>query len=60
MVADRTTKVLLVLIAVGIWANLATPFLRPNPTVAQREMFGRLSQDVGEISTGFCMNKKIC
>jgi hypothetical protein len=57
---DRTTKLLLALIAIGVWANLAFLLLRPNPTISQSEMFNRLSLDVGQISTGYCTNKKIC
>jgi hypothetical protein len=35
MMADRTTKMLLLAIAVGLWANVASSWLRPVPVQAQ-------------------------
>jgi hypothetical protein len=34
---DRTTKLLLLAIAVGLWMDVATPWLRPVPVHAEVE-----------------------
>lgn len=35
MTADRTTKVLLATIALGLWVQILTPMFRPAPVTAQ-------------------------
>ena len=62
--ADRTTKLLLLAIAVGLWANIASQW---SPVQAQdRQMRQILSavQDieraVGRIQRGTCINGTIC
>lgn len=52
---DRTTKILLGLIALGLWANLAASVLRP----AGFEL-GSISSNLGNIANGTCVNRKIC
>jgi hypothetical protein len=67
MTTDRRTKVLLLAIAIGLWANVATQWLRPKALLAQNVALdridinvGRIASDVGAISTGLCLNRKIC
>jgi len=60
---DRTTKLLLLAIAVGLWMNVATPWLRPVPVHAEVETaqdFGNIERYVRLIANGICINPKIC
>jgi hypothetical protein len=67
---DRMTKVLLGVIALGLWANVAMQF-RPLTVIA--EMTGQLgylspihdhistiARNIESIETGRCRNSKIC
>lgn len=52
---DRYTKIILGLIAAGLWANIAAPIFRSTPALAdQLEMY------VAAIYNGTCVNHKIC
>jgi hypothetical protein len=69
---DKTTKLLLALIALGLWANVLFPLLRPAPIAAQdfSGMEGYLgniettargiANDLDRIERGACSNDKIC
>jgi hypothetical protein len=62
---DRTTKALLLAIAIGLWANVLTAFLRPEPVKAQGvadllSVAQSLELQVSRISRGTCSNNKIC
>ena len=62
---DRTAKLLLALIALGLWANAIVPLLRPFPSHAQDindiyEKVKSIESDVGRIQRGTCTNGKIC
>ena len=62
---DRQTKALLLAIAIGFWANVATQWLRPKTLQAQDtaeiERYVRnIASDVGTIARGVCVNDKIC
>ena len=60
---DRTTKLLLLAIAVGLWMNVATPWLRPVPVHAEVETAQDVSgieMYVSQIANGICINRKIC
>ena len=65
---DRTTKVLLLAIAVGLWAHLGTEWFRPVVVQAQvgfddsrivRELRS-IQSDVSSIHLGLCLNDKLC
>ena len=59
---DATTKILLALIAGGLWVQIATATFRPTTANAQ-DSYSRLTDiasDVGMIARGTCSNKKIC
>lgn len=52
---DRSTKIILVIIAAGLWGNIAAPIFRPTAAMAdQMEMY------VAAIYNGTCVNHKIC
>lgn len=55
-------KVLLALIAAGLWANLAITIIGPKIAYAQdysREL-ASIVDDLGGIQRGTCTNSKIC
>ena len=58
---DRTAKLLLALIALGIWANLGlTVFQAMAPVLDYRTALSSISNDVGRMAHGHCSNSKIC
>jgi hypothetical protein len=67
---DRTTKILLASIAIGLWVNVAVMLMRPVTANAQYEtdhilksMDGHLSQidlNIGKLQGGSCSNGKLC
>jgi len=65
---DRTTKVFLGMIALGLWANIMTSFFHPLTAAAQgREQLNSIATDldavkgfVESITSGECINRKIC
>jgi hypothetical protein len=68
---DRTTKILLALIAVGLWANAAIATFGPIKAVAQNpkledkishieSMISLIQDGVVDIAEGDCANSKIC
>ena len=68
---DRTTKLLLLAIAVGLWMNVASQWLRPVPVHAAVETAQddltmisadliRIGNLVNSIWMGTCPNPKIC
>lgn len=67
MKVDRTTKVLLLLIALGLWVNALAPMFRPVPVVAASpgqeaiaHAVNDIAHDVHAIYNGICLNEKIC
>ncbi|MCP3399918.1 hypothetical protein [Bradyrhizobium sp. CCGB20] len=66
---DRSTKILLGVIAASLWANALVPSLRPAPAHAQGsdpylqridEKLERILQGMAIIGNGTCVNRKIC
>ena len=62
---DRTSKVLLAIIAMGLWANALVSILGSNEAVAQTisGMVGDISDiksGVSALAGGTCMNSKLC
>jgi hypothetical protein len=61
---DRTTKAVLVTIALGLWVNIGVSILRPLPAVAQSSeitsALQAIQHDLHAISVGLCLNDKIC
>jgi hypothetical protein len=63
VMTDRTTKFLLAVIALGLWANLAVSLFRPMAAVAQSYELSSIRSDVADlalIARGTCTNSKIC
>jgi len=58
MKTDRTTRILLGLIALGLFLNVATDILRPEPVHAQN--LSIIEADLRAIYNGICPNPKIC
>ena len=63
--ADRTSKVLLAIIGLGLWANALVSMLGSNEAVAQTisGMVGDISDiksGVAALAGGTCMNSKLC
>ena len=62
---DRTTKIFLGMIAVGLWANIMVAFFHPLTAVAQSHSTIATDVDalrgfVESIASGQCINRKIC
>jgi hypothetical protein len=68
---DRTTKILLAVLAAGLWAHAAVPLIqRAHAQIADRHLervlesvLGRLEniqRDFDAIAGGTCTNRKIC
>jgi ABC-type methionine transport system permease subunit len=62
MAIDRTTKVILGLIAAGLWANIAAPFVAIAPAYAQmaESYLSNIDSNIGRIARGSCANGKLC
>ena len=72
MTTDRTTKVLLALIAMGLFLNAIVPFVQPAVVQAQAPgiiaaqnrqtalVINRIYDELARISNGSCRNDKIC
>ena len=68
---DRSTKLLLAVIACGLWANVAVSLVRPAQAQASDESvwLGRLTLEVQQLAGDFralvsggpdCKNQKLC
>lgn len=56
---DKTTKVLLALIAIGLFANVASTAI--HPAFAQVDSYlSTIASRLGSIQNGNCNNSKIC
>ena len=60
MMTDRTTKALLLAIALGLWANMAADWLKPVAVQAQSAQLRNIESDLSRIARGLCLNSKIC
>jgi len=64
---DKTTKLLLLAIALGLWANALIPVVRPTVVGAQNSQLGSIDDHLDNIETaivrigrGTCTNGKLC
>jgi hypothetical protein len=71
---DRTTKILLAAIALGLWANAAATIVKPASAqgadnllagiLGQLEQIqsgvAQMAESFGRIERGSCLNRKIC
>ena len=61
MKVDRTTKLLLLMIALGLWFNAIGPFLHVKRVSADTDTaVERIASDMNKISSGRCLNTVIC
>lgn len=62
MTTDRTTKALLFAIALGLWMNVASQWLKPVIVKAQgsESDISTIANDLHRIYRGTCLNSKIC
>jgi hypothetical protein len=65
--SDRTTKLLLAAIALGLWANLVAFLFQPVVALAQKDdanmilsHVNDIEDELEQIQTGSCSNTKIC
>jgi hypothetical protein len=59
MMTDRTTKALLLAIAIGLWLNLLGGWIRPAVVQAEGNLF-TIEMAVTHIADGTCANRKVC
>jgi hypothetical protein len=58
---DRTTKILLALIAAGLWANVVAPLAKVAPALAQSPNYlARIDDNINDLARGRCINTKLC
>ncbi len=57
---DRTSKIILIVIAAGLWANMAAGIFHAGPAVAQTAQLNDIAHDLHSIYSGVCVNSKIC
>jgi hypothetical protein len=68
MSPDRTTKVLLGLIALALWLNLLSPMFHPRPVKADTDdtldkiekHLDSIEHDTHAVYSGICLNDVIC
>jgi hypothetical protein len=61
MKLDRTTKLLLLMIALGLWLNAIGPFVHVKKVSADSDTaLQSIADDMSKISKGLCLNNKIC
>jgi hypothetical protein len=63
MKTDRTTKLLLAVIAAGLWLNVTAALIRPTPAKAQdavESLIREMEIHLRWIANGNCSNRKIC
>jgi hypothetical protein len=64
MKTEKSTKILLLAIALGLWANALGPLFRPTAVKAQNDdivrQLKKIESNVDSIAGGICLNSKIC
>ena len=58
MKTDKTTKILLGLIALALFLNAIVPLIQP--AVVHAQNLSRIERLLGSIANGLCLNSKIC
>jgi hypothetical protein len=57
---DKTTKILLGAIALGLWANIVTPQIRPAHASSTITYLSSIDQNIQMIAMGACPNRRLC
>ncbi len=61
MKVDKTTKLLLLMIALGLWLNAISPLLYVKKVSADTDSaLQGIADDISKISKGTCLNSTIC
>jgi hypothetical protein len=61
MKVDRTTKMLLLMIAIGLWLNALSPLFYARKVSADTDSaLQGIANDISKISSGLCLNSTIC
>ena len=61
MKIDRTTKLLLLMIALGLWLNAVAPLFYAKKVSADTDSaLQDIANDMDKISSGLCLNSTIC
>lgn len=68
MTTDRTTKILLAAVAIGLWLNVIGEWMQPVPAHAQpglqfmqiERVLRDMQRDINQIAAGLCNNDTIC
>jgi hypothetical protein len=56
---DRTTKLVLAAIALGLWANVFVSAI-PAARADVEDDIGRMANDIRGLVNGICLNPKLC
>ena len=61
---DKSSKILLGIIAAGLWANATIAVLKITPARADAESYmsylSSIESNIGRIARGTCLNNKLC
>jgi len=62
---DKTTKLIVALIAAGLWLNAAAVMFHSSPAAAEGDALSRMTlqsmaRDISSIASGTCTNPKLC
>jgi hypothetical protein len=64
MKPDKSTKIILIFIALGLWANAIAPLWHSRSVFAQDSGVGRdihnISENIDKITSGLCLNNALC
>ena len=63
LTTDRATKLLLALIAIGLWANILIPIVRSHTALADTNddvYLSQIAQSTQALANGVCVNRKLC
>jgi hypothetical protein len=61
MNVDRTTKLLLLTVALGLWLNALSPLFHIKKVSADTDTaLQSIADDISKISRGVCLNRTIC
>lgn len=55
---DRSTKILLAVIAAGLWANVVA--LQVRPATADASLLRSIDNHLANLTIGTCINRKLC
>jgi hypothetical protein len=57
---DKTMKLLMALIATGLWMNVLGPFFLSKAQANADDYLSNIEHDIHSIYSGTCLNRKLC